>query len=240
MIGLVIREPEPAPLRPVGLPTEPPPRRSRMIALALTLAAHAGAIALLLWPSPPRLPLPVPDRAPLEVTLLPTPQPPGPSSPDEAAAAHFITPPMPHVAPPVVRIARNISEVPPDDSDLLSDMQLAGAARLGEGGGAGGCDVGTRVQDALRRDPLVHSAVFQAGRQGKAILLWNGDWVRSGGQEGKGLSAAREAISWAIAFSPKACREQRMRGLLLLTGEAGTRFAIGTASWRWSDLLGLR
>lgn len=45
-----------------------------------------------------------------------------------------------------------------DTSDLLSDAQLAGAARVGEGGGGGGCDMARVVQRALQRDPLVRTA----------------------------------------------------------------------------------
>ena len=83
---------------------------------------------------------------------------------------------------------------------------------MGEGGGGGGgaCDLGRAVQQALRRDPLVHTAVQGANRMGKAVMMWNGDWVRSGGQDGKGLSAVREAIMWAVAFAPESCRNERM------------------------------
>jgi hypothetical protein len=132
----------------------------------------------------------------------------------------------------------------PDNSDLLSASQLAGAAAVGEGSGGGGggsCDLARAVQQALRRDPQVRAAVDEANRSGKAIMLWNGDWVRSGGQDGKGLAAAREAVMWEVGFAPQACRNQRMHGLLLMSlADGGTRFAIGTGDWRWSDLLGVR
>jgi hypothetical protein len=46
---------------------------------------------------------------------------------------------------------------------------------------------------------------------------------------------------WEVAFAPPACREAQMHGLVLLSlAEGGTRFAIGSGDWRWSDLLGLR
>jgi hypothetical protein len=112
---------------------------------------------------------------------------------------------------------------------------------VGEGGGGGGgCDLARAVQQALRRDPQVRSAVDEANRSGKAIMLWDGDWVRSGGQDGKGLSAAREAVVWEVGFAPEACRHQQMHGLLLLSlADGARRFAIGAGDWRWSDLLGL-
>lgn len=96
------------------------------------------------------------------------------------------------------------------------------------------------VQRALRSDPLVHAAVEDANRLGKAVMLWNGDWVRTSGQDGKGLSAVREAIMWEVAFTPVACRNQRMHGLVLLSlADGSTRFAVGSGDWRWSDLLGV-
>ena len=130
----------------------------------------------------------------------------------------------------------------PDNSDLLSASDLAGAASAGEGGGGGGgCDIARAVQQALRRDPLVRGAVAGADRLGKSVMLWNGDWVRSGGQEGKGLSAVREAITWEVAFAPQACRNAPLHGLVLLSlADGTTRFAVGAGDWRWSDLLGVR
>jgi hypothetical protein len=96
------------------------------------------------------------------------------------------------------------------------------------------------VQKALRRDALVRKAVEDANRLGKATMLWNGDWVRSGIQDGKGLSAVRQAIMWEVGFAPQACRNQQMHGLVLLSmADGGTRFAIGSGDWRWSDLLGV-
>jgi hypothetical protein len=135
----------------------------------------------------------------------------------------------------------------PDTSDVLSESQLTGAASAdgegtgGGGGSDGGCDTARVVQQALQRDPLVRTAVEGAHRLGKAVMLWNGDWVRSGEQDGKGLSAVREAIIWELAFAPEACRNTRVHGMVLLSlADGSTRFAIGSGDWRWSELLGLR
>jgi hypothetical protein len=111
-------------------------------------------------------------------------------------------------------------------------------AGSGGGGGGGSCDMAARVQSALRRDPIVRTAV--AATAGKATLVWNGDWVRSNREDGKGLAAVREAIMWEVAFAPAACRAQSMRGLVMfsLNGDAGpARLAVGSPYWRWSDLL---
>ena len=79
-----------------------------------------------------------------------------------------------------------------------------------------------------------------AGGRGAAIMVWNGDWVRSGGEDGKGLAGVRQAIALAVAFAPESCRAAPMRGLVLisLTDSAGSAgLALGARRWRWSDLL---
>ena len=122
--------------------------------------------------------------------------------------------------------------------DDLSGTQIAGAASADAAVADGGCDMARQVQDALRTDPLVQAAV--AGLGGRVIRVWDGDWVKSQGEDGKGLAAVREAIMWQIAFAPKACRAQAVRGLILVStrpGAASPRQAIGLQAWRWSDLL---
>ena len=84
----------------------------------------------------------------------------------------------------------------------------------------------------------MQAAVATSG--GKAIKVWDGDWVKSTGEDGKGLAAVREAIMWEIAFAPAACRAEPVHGLVLLSlkGTAGSsRLAVGLGEWRWSDLL---
>lgn len=104
-----------------------------------------------------------------------------------------------------------------------------------------------RLQDALRGDPEVTAAVTSAHRSlgsgGKAILVWNGEWLRSPGQAGKGLAGVRQAIAMEVAFAPAACKTQPMRGLLVISfnDRAGApRLAIGSREWRWSELLAAR
>jgi hypothetical protein len=219
-------------------------RRDRLLAGASAVGVHVIVLAAaLFWPharpSPPKPPL---SSIVVSVAEVPTPEPPGPPNADVAPGAPDkvvrLTPP--HLAP-----ASEPAPAPvPDNSDLLSESQIAGAASAGEegagGGGGGGCDMARLVQQALRRDSLVRTAVEDANRLGKATMLWNGDWVRSGIQDGKGLSAVRQAIMWEVGFAPQACRNQRMHGLVLLSlADGGTRFAIGSGDWRWSDLLGV-
>lgn len=239
-------------------PTENPARNSA--GLLISGAAHVIAIAALLWFHTDR-PRPAPNPSHLIVSVVdsPDPDPPGPESSDpesgtsggeaEASAPQAVVPPTPLPTPePVSSADVEVEEAPPASSDILSDSQLVGAIDAGEdgvgdasggGGGAGGCNTARVLQTALRRDPMVLAAVTNAGRAGKSVMLWDGDWVRSGAQDGKGLSGVRQAILWQLAFAPEACREKPMQGLVLLSLAGGTRLAIGADAWRWSDLLGL-
>lgn len=207
-----------------------------------------------------------PPRAPAP----PAPQPSAPAKPAAAQAApakapvvqperpvivarRSPAPPLP-TSPPAMRVASRATR---PSLDQLVDAQLADAARGGSGenlpygqwaggggGGAGGsgggeCDMASRVQAALRKDPLARAAVHAAS--GRSILIWNGDWVQSGAEDGKGLAAVREAITWEVAFSPPACRHQRVRGPVLLSLNDGSpQVELAAGEWRWSDLLGLR
>jgi hypothetical protein len=104
-----------------------------------------------------------------------------------------------------------------------------------------------RLQRKLRNDPSVRRALASARRapgfEGRPLMIWNGDWVRHGAEEGKGLASLRQAIAVEVGFSPKACRAQAMRGLVLLSladSPGAGRVVLGAGSWRWSDLLDLR
>jgi hypothetical protein len=200
-------------------------------------------------PKPTGPPAPVKPAAPAkQATAKPTPPtPPAPivarRSPARAAPA----------SPPAARVAAT----PRSNLDQLVDAQLADAEARGQGagqgagagqggggqgsggGGGGECDMAARVQTALRKDPLARAAVHAAG--GRSIVIWNGDWVQSGAEDGKGLAAVREAITFEVAFAPPACRRQRVRGLVLLSLNDGSpQVQLGAGEWRWSDLLGLR
>jgi hypothetical protein len=123
----------------------------------------------------------------------------------------------------------------------VSDAELASAATANSGGGGGGgaCNMAQWLQGKLRRDRRVQAAMADAHR-GRAIRVWNGDWVRHPGQDGNGLAAVREAIMWEVAFAPEACRAERVHGLVLLSlndGPGSARVVMGSGSWRWSDLV---
>jgi hypothetical protein len=219
-------------------------RRRRVLGALPSLAGHLAILAIiLLIPKP--LPVTTVEDAPISVSLVPGDKPaPAPKSEEEA--------PKPKAAPPqrhtLVRreAVKAPPEAPPAGKDPkppqsgveLSATDLAGAASADSGGGGGQCDLARQLQGALRRDPLVQAAV--AGSGSKAIMVWNGDWVRTNGEDGKGLAAVREAITWEIAFAPEACRSRPVHGLILLsmnTAPGAPRLAVGMGEWRWSDLL---
>jgi hypothetical protein len=226
----------------------------------ISVAAHIAVLGALLWLN---IAPPPPENAPSQIIVSmmeedsDPPGPPGP--PGDSGAAQEVTAettPVPAVVPepapdpvPADEPAEVLEPRAPDTSDILSESQLAGAVSADEegagggsgsgGGGTGGCNTARVLQSALRRDPLVHNAVVRAGRAGKAVMLWDGDWVRAAEQDGRGLSGVRQALLWELAFAPEACRTKQMQGLVTLSLQDGTRFAIGADRWRWSDLLGL-
>ena len=100
-----------------------------------------------------------------------------------------------------------------------------------------------RLQALVRRDARVQAAVrdaqtrLQAG--GRAIVMWDGDWVQSQGQEGRGLAGVCQAIAVEVAFAPRECRMEQVRGLVVLSladDPSAPRLALGTDSWKWGDL----
>lgn len=229
-----------------------------------SVGAHAAVLAFLLWPrpEPPETVEPPPTVVALIPPLPEAPQPkpatPAPQKkPVEAKQPAAVRPAprqasrkpahvSPHAAPSKPTPETATDDAPDAEADSapaeLSAADLAGAVDADAGPAGGACDMARRVQAALRKDGLVRAAVGQAGfMPGKAVLVWNGDWVRSRGEDGKGLSAVREAIAWEVGFAPAACRAEHVRGLILfsLGGAPGSiRLALGSAGgWRWSDLL---
>lgn len=173
-------------------------------------------------------------------------------------------PPPIHRTPPpkmAVETVQVASVAPMPNMRLLGEGEIAGALVAGSGagggsgdggsggGGSGGsgqggtCDMAGRLQAMVRRDARVQASVrqaqsaFNAGR--RAMQIWDGDWVQSTGQEGRGLAGVRQAIAVEIAFAPRECRMTPVRGLVVLSlgDDAGSpRLALGTTQWRWGEL----
>ncbi len=198
-------------------------------------AAQARTMLLMLAPAPAPL---VPDRQPAasSASAKPSPQP----KPPQSAPAKPSRPRPRADRPDALPTADEGEDDAPTPAP--SEAELAGAASAGSSSGRGGgpCDMSARVQAALRGDPLVRSSALTGAAPGQAFWVWNGDWVRSGGQDGKGLAAVREAILWEVAFAPPECRTAPVRGLVLITldgAAGGRRLVLGAQTWRWADLL---
>ncbi|HLZ85284.1 MAG TPA: hypothetical protein VKQ54_17110 [Caulobacteraceae bacterium] len=232
-------------------------RRGRLLAAALSLAAHILVLLAFfwVWPDAPRMV----EEAAVSVDLIAppgpapkaaSPAPAAPAAPAKVKPAEKPPPRRPVVRPPPPDVDYLPTQVAKksDTGSTLTEAQLAGAATAGSGVGAGGgagggggggaCNMVARLQAALRKDPMVRAAI--AGSGGRATLVWNGDWVRDFSEDGKGLAIIREAIMWEVAFAPAACKAQPVRGMVVLSvagAGAPTRLALGGGSWRWSDLL---
>jgi hypothetical protein len=240
---------------PTPTSATPPNRRvarRRLIGGAASLAVHLGVgVFLLTALTSPPMPAETPPVVVQLVDLRPPPPvqtPPATAKPTEAkpTAAKptpIQTPAAPAIAHRTPAPAKTATLAASDietseQGNALSEAQIAGAASADSGPSGRPCDMARLLQSALRKDPLVQAAVASAA--GKAIMVWDGDWVRNPGEDGKGLAAVREAITWEIAFAPEACRAEPVHGLVLLSmGQAGgsTRLALGQPAWRWSDLL---
>lgn len=209
-------------------------------------------------PAPTPVPTPTPVKAPAKAKrAAPTRPSPRPSRPAPRAPTME---PVPITAP-----EPSVSYVFMGDAALAGAMTAGGGAGNGAGSGAGSgtgdgsgsgsgggsgsgtggsCDMVRRLQNALRDAPGVRSALTEAyrtsGANGRAILVWDGDWVLSPGQEGKGLAGVRQAVAVTVGFTPRACKAEVVRGYVLLTlgdGPGAPRLALGTGQWRWGDLL---
>jgi hypothetical protein len=221
-------------------------RRRQILGAMQSLAGHLAILAVVVLMSK-SLPVTMVEDTPImNVSIVPgekaAPQPkaeeaPKPQPQPKPQQRHTLVRRAAAKAPPDAPSAGKDPK-PPQSGVELSAAELAGAASADSGGGGGQCDLARQLQGALRKDPLVLAAVASSG--GKAIRVWNGDWVQSNGEDGKGLAAVREAMIWEIAFAPEACKSRPVHGLVLLslnTAPGAPRLAIGAGEWRWADLL---
>ncbi len=90
-----------------------------------------------------------------------------------------------------------------------------------------------RLEARLGGDARLRAAL---PRGDGALVVWDGDWVLSDGQEGRGFARLRQAMVVEVAFAPEACRRQPVRGWVAIA-LGDTHVALGAGLWRWSDLL---
>lgn len=225
-------------------------RHRRSFGAAFSLLVHLGVILAFVAHKG----APAPEYVPILMTVqLYTPPPPPP--PPEAPVTPAPEEPSPKpIATPKQKSPIRKPKLPPPPSVAVSlptgkdksfqagvevsDAEVAGAATAGSGSTGGACNMVKMLQAALRKDARVQSTMASVNT-GRPVVVWKGGWVRHGDQEGAGLAAVREAITWEVGFAPKACREQHVRGLVLLSlndSPGAPRVILGGGDWRWSDL----
>lgn len=235
---------------------QPGRRRRRVIGALFSVAGHVAVvlIAVLLHREPPKME----DGGPtMMASLVPGLQDaPAAAGPKEAQPV-AVQPKKIKTFVRKARSSRDDDELEADETPapVLSEAQLASAATAESGGGgqggagAGGggsggpCNMVRFLQDKLRRDARVRSVVTASGAGARAMMVWNGDWVKSTGEDGKGLAALREAILWEVGFAPEACRSRPVHGLVMISlndNPGSARIVVGADDWRWSDLLGVK
>jgi hypothetical protein len=212
---------------------------------ALSIAGHAAVLlALATLRSDPPTPL---NMQFMNVVLLEAPPPVDAVKPQEPARQSADKPPKrrdifretPKPPPKAVEPRPAGKAKTPAPGVEVSDSELAGAATAGSGPAGGACNMARWLQTKLRQDRRVQAVVAQSNK-GKALMIWNGDWVQHPGQEGQGLAAVRETLMWEIAFAPEGCRADPVHGLVVISlgdGAGGGRLVLGTSQWKWSDLL---
>lgn len=106
------------------------------------------------------------------------------------------------------------------------------------------CDMLARLAEAIRNAPQVQAAVAELSRNadavGRALVIWDGAWITTAGQDGEGLAGVRQAVSVTVAFAPAECKAEPVRGFVvvdLAEGADAPRVALGKPHWRWNDLL---
>lgn len=226
-------------------PPRPPPPPARVIAPDLSPKPDAPAAAAQAAappkPAPQRRPPAVAAARPrLVVSKRPPDVEPLPAAPAPPG------PPLPLLGATLIAGAMTVGAGPGGGGGTgVGGSGGSGGTGAGSGSGGGSCDMVRWVQDAVRDDQAVRRAVIAASQDmdanGRAILVWNGDWLQSRNQAGKGLAGVRQAIALEVAFAPAECKSQRMTGLAVLKLEdrpGGAQLALGKGSWRWSDLLG--
>ena len=221
-----------------SLAARPAKKAFRLSVVVASLGVHGLIAAALFAGWQTYRPAPEPEVTELSLVPLATLFP-APTPPKASPAPKKAPPPSERVLRKVALRSSPIVQDKPAQHQVnfgpgLSDTALSGAAEAGSGEGGGACKMAARLQASLLKDTIAQEAL--ANLNGRAIMVWNGAWVRFDGEDGNGLSAVREAVMWDIAFAPKACQDEQMHGLVVLKAGRG-RIALGGPAWRWGDLV---
>jgi hypothetical protein len=194
---------------------------------------------------PAKGPAPAKKIAPPKAKPTPKPKPPKPLA--RRLVARQVPPAPTKVVPLDAGEVETVPAPPQPSAALLAGATTAESGGGGSGGAGRNCNMVRWLQNKLRSDPAVHAALREAHQSdwagGRPVWVWNGDWVRSPGQEGAGLAVVREAVIWEVGFAPEECRKDPMRGLVVISmndNPGAAKMAIGAGEWRWTDLLHAR
>lgn len=228
--------------------------KPRTLVLALSIAAHLGLLGMF------AISTTAPSRSfevgamyvSLDDGAAVTPQTAAPSP--KLMPAEVVSP-LPDIeiqaAPttPIepILVGRSLPEALPEfESEQttpdLKPMTAAAAPRALARGET--CQLTQWIQDALRQDDSVREALSAIPREARslanAIMLWDGRWVETATMSAGQVLPIRDAIILGVRTAPAACRDEEMRGPLLIAVPdrfGTTLLAVGSGAWRWSDLL---
>lgn len=223
-------------------------RRRRWVVVPLSVLAHVVALLLLLRAAPPDLPRPF-EQGAANASLF-----------DGRAQAASVTPPALTAAarakpnapaksppPPPDIVPQFVDGLPPLDPtaepDLLNGEVALSVATAASAAAGQACQLAEWLQQALQQDTGVQLALEKIPRPARsvsnALMLWDGHWVEAP-DAARGTSLIRGALQSGIQSAPEICRDELMRGPVLITlvDETGsTLLAVGSGEWRWADLL---
>jgi hypothetical protein len=221
------------------------PSRRYLIA-ALSLAAHAGLIAVLIRAPTPHMPS---DLGEVNVALVDGPSLAPMATPPHAAASAPAKPvrDRPRPVPPPDVVPQYVKVVPPADPQWLErdpsqdpvGLSVAASAASGQD-----CQVAAWLQQALQANGEVQAALAAVPRADRsvanALMLWDARWVAQSPSAVAGVSVVRAALAAGVRAAPDRCRMAVVRGPELITvadATGTTLLAIGSGEWRWADLL---
>lgn len=226
----------------------------RLLVMSLSLAAHAGLLAVLArtLAAPPSYAVAgaievslqdgrdvTPRISPPSMATLQPVEPVPPVLEVEIRAADLA------VAEPLF-VSRTMPEETPvfetvSEAALTVPSPLSSPRALAEGET---CQLTLWVQNALSNDLSVRAALSAIPRESRsianAIMLWNGGWVETRSVTAAQSRPIREAIVQGVAGAPLACRDETLHGPLLIAVPdrfGTTLLAVGSGVWKWSDLL---
>ncbi|CAN5443820.1 hypothetical protein BH10PSE5_BH10PSE5_12060 [soil metagenome] len=222
-------------------------RRRRWVVVPLSVLAHL-MVFLFLRAAPPDLPRPF-EQGAANASLF--------DGRDQAASVTHSALTAPALAkpsapakpppPPPDIVPQFIDGLPPLDPtaepDLLNGEVAISVATAASAAAGQSCQLAGWLQQALQQDTGVQIALAKIPRPARsvsnALMLWDGQWVEAPAAA-TGIALIRGALRSGIQAAPETCRDEPMRGPVLITlvdDTGSTLLAVGSGEWRWADLL---